>query len=67
MEAVQRTGRLGVLDVVEVNPSIGSEKDVKLTVDAALHIILAGFGHSRRGLRPRDVADLPIQTLSSKF
>lgn len=67
MEAVHRTGRLGALDVVEVNPSIGSERDVRLTVDAALHVILAGFGHNRRGLRPRDVADIPIQTMSSKF
>lgn len=62
MERVHRTGRLGALDVVEVNPSIGSERDVQITVEAAMHIILAAFGHNRRGLRPTHVQSLPLQT-----
>lgn len=62
VEKVHRTGRLGAFDVVEVNPSIGSEKDVQITVEAAMHIILAAFGHSRRGLRPANVQSLPLQT-----
>lgn len=62
VEKVHRTGRLGALDVVEVNPSIGSEKDVEITVEAAMHIISAAFGHSRRGQRPANVQSLPLQT-----
>lgn len=62
VEKVHRTGRLGALDVVEVNPSIGSEADVNVTIEAAMHIILAAFGHSRRGLRPANIQSLPLQT-----
>ncbi|KAJ8916233.1 hypothetical protein NQ315_016372 [Exocentrus adspersus] len=52
MEMVHRTGRLGALDLVEVNPSIGTEQDVKRTIEAAIHVIQAAFGHSRKGLSP---------------
>ncbi|CAG9771407.1 unnamed protein product [Ceutorhynchus assimilis] len=62
MEIIYRTGRLGAFDLVEVNPSLGSEQDVKRTVDAAIHIIAAGLGHSRRGLRPKNIETLPLQT-----
>ncbi|CAH1117718.1 unnamed protein product [Phaedon cochleariae] len=62
MEMIHSTGRLGAMDLVEVNPSIGSEQDVKRTVDAAIHIIMAAVGHSRRGLRLKDVDTLPLQT-----
>ncbi|KAJ8958828.1 hypothetical protein NQ318_019590 [Aromia moschata] len=61
MESVYKTGRLGAMDLVEVNPSIGTEGDVKRTVEAAIHVIMAAFGHSRKGLIPRDAA-LPLQT-----
>ncbi|KAJ8981226.1 hypothetical protein NQ317_004170 [Molorchus minor] len=61
MESVYKTGRLGAMDLVEVNPSIGTEQDVKRTVDAAIHIILSAFGYSRKGLIPKD-AQLPLQT-----
>ncbi|XP_066138595.1 arginase, hepatic [Euwallacea fornicatus] len=60
MEMVHRTRRLGALDLVEVNPFIGSEQDVKKTVDAAIYIIAAALGHSRRGLRPRNIHTLPL-------
>lgn len=62
MERVHRTGRLGAMDIVEVNPSIGSERDVQITVDAAMHVILAAFGFNRRGHRPMNVQSLPLQT-----
>ncbi|KAL1497156.1 hypothetical protein ABEB36_008162 [Hypothenemus hampei] len=62
MEIVHRTGRLSALDLVEVNPNIGTEQEVHRTVDAAIHIIAAGLGHSRRGLRPKNVNTLPLQT-----
>ncbi|KAB0804857.1 hypothetical protein PPYR_01827 [Photinus pyralis] len=61
MEIVHKTGRLNAIDLVEVNPSIGTGHDVALTVSAATHIITAAFGYSRKGLRPK-VHDLPIQT-----
>ncbi|XP_050307410.1 arginase, hepatic [Anthonomus grandis grandis] len=67
MEMIQRTGRLGAMDLVEVNPSIGSEQDVKRTVDAAIHIIAAGLGYSRRGIRPQNTQTLPLQTFPPKI
>ncbi|OXU22802.1 hypothetical protein TSAR_004606 [Trichomalopsis sarcophagae] len=63
MEDLYRTNRLNALDLVEVNPRIGDKKSVDLTVEAAIHIIQAGFGYSRRGLKvPEGITDLPLQT-----
>lgn len=63
MEEICRTHRLSAIDLVEVNPQIGSERDVKMTVQAAIHIIQAALGYTRRGLRvPKGVTDMPLQT-----
>ncbi|XP_030747844.1 arginase, hepatic [Sitophilus oryzae] len=62
MEILYRTGRLGALDLVEVNPSIGTETEVNRTIDAAIHVIMAALGHCRRGIRPKNVHTLPLQT-----
>lgn len=64
METVYKTKRLGAVDLVEVNPSIGTEQDVKRTVEAAIHILASAFGYSRRGLLPR--SSLPLQTFPPK-
>lgn len=61
MEMVHDTGRLSAMDLVEVNPDLGTEQDVKKTVDAAIQIISAAFGNNRRGMQLRD-ATLPLQT-----
>ncbi|XP_054015133.1 arginase, hepatic [Hylaeus anthracinus] len=63
MEELYRTNRLNAVDLVEVNPRIGDSRDVRLTVEAAIHIIQAGFGYTRRGLKvPKGVTDMPLQT-----
>ncbi|KAL0102917.1 hypothetical protein PUN28_018305 [Cardiocondyla obscurior] len=63
MEEVHRTQRLSAIDIVEVNPQIGDERDVKKTVQAAIHIIQAALGYTRRGLKvPKDITDMPLQT-----
>lgn len=63
MEELYRTNRLNALDLVEVNPKIGDQKSVELTVSAAIHIIQAGFGYTRRGLKvPEGITDMPLQT-----
>ncbi|EZA51566.1 hypothetical protein DMN91_011895 [Ooceraea biroi] len=63
MEEMYRTRRLNAVDLVEVNPQIGSERDVKNTVEAAIHIIQAALGYTRRGLRvPKGITDMPLQT-----
>ncbi|CAK9802405.1 Arginase-2, mitochondrial [Anthophora quadrimaculata] len=63
MEVLYRTNRLNAVDLVEVNPYIGDQRDVQLTVEAAIHIIQAGFGYTRRGLKvPEGVTDMPLQT-----
>lgn len=61
MEKIHDTGRLGAMDLVEVNPSLGTEQEVKKTVDAAIHVILAAFGYKRQGMRIKN-ASLPLQT-----
>lgn len=63
MEEIYRTHRLSAIDLVEVNPQIGSEQNVKTTVEAAIYIIQAAFGYTRRGLKvPVGVTDMPLQT-----
>ncbi|XP_018367549.1 PREDICTED: arginase-1 [Trachymyrmex cornetzi] len=63
MEEISRTHRLNAIDLVEVNPQIGNKQDVKMTVQAAIHIIQAALGYSRRGLKvPDGVTDMPLQT-----
>lgn len=63
MEEIYRTHRLSAIDLVEVNPQIGSKQDVKTTVEAAIYIIQAAFGYTRRGLKvPVGVTDMPLQT-----
>lgn len=63
MEEMYRTHRLNAVDLVEVNPQIGDKRDVQLTVQAAIHVIQAAFGYTRRGLKvPQGVTDMPLQT-----
>lgn len=45
-----RTNRLVSLDMVEVNPLIGSFENVDITARYAKHLILSAFGHLRGGL-----------------
>lgn len=59
MEKVHETGRLAAVDLVEVNPNLGSARDVQTTVEAALQVLLAAFGHSRLGNMPR-TAEIPL-------
>ncbi|XP_059480121.1 arginase, hepatic [Neocloeon triangulifer] len=59
METVFASGTLGAMDLVEVNPGIGSERDVKITVEAARQVVRAGFGYKRRGMRPLLAQEIP--------
>jgi len=43
-EAVAETGRLVGLDIVEVNPAIGSEHDVKETASVAVDLVKSALG-----------------------
>lgn len=52
MEDIYDTGRLAAVDLVEVNPAIGSEGDVAKTVDAAIQILKAACGTVRKGVMP---------------
>ncbi|XP_033608705.1 arginase-1 isoform X2 [Cryptotermes secundus] len=65
MEESYRTQRLSAVDLVEVNPRLGSPSDVRITLEAAKHIIRAASGYSRRGHSPENVCDLPQQTFPS--
>ncbi|XP_058447030.1 arginase, hepatic [Malaya genurostris] len=52
MEEAYNTGRLAAVDMVEVNPAIGTPVDVQKTVSAAIHLLVAACGNSRRGNVP---------------
>ena len=43
MEAANATGALGALDLVEVNPKLGSLIDIQKTADAAKYIIMGAI------------------------
>ncbi|KAK0081859.1 hypothetical protein PV325_011447 [Microctonus aethiopoides] len=63
MEEIHRTNRLNAIDLVEVNPKIGNDTSVHLTTDAAIHILQAALGYTRRGLKvPAGITDIPLQT-----
>lgn len=50
IEMVHETGRMVSMDLVEVNPLLGSESDAINTAKAAKHLILGAFGNNRSGL-----------------
>lgn len=43
VRALRQTGRLRSMDLVEVNPKLGSEQDIKTTFDSALQVISAAL------------------------
>ncbi|KAF6204566.1 hypothetical protein GE061_018726 [Apolygus lucorum] len=59
MEIAHRTGWLGAVDMVEINPRLGNILQVKTTLEAATHIIKAAFGFSRSGHVPQHIEKLP--------
>lgn len=62
LEMINNTGRLGAMDLVEINPTVGTEQDVNRTVDAGIQLLQAALGFERRGLSPQDTS--PMQPLS---
>lgn len=60
IEELHNTGRLEALDLVEVNPAIGSLTDVKKTVDSAVFLAKAACGTQRIGNLPSDMNELPF-------
>lgn len=52
MEELQKTGRLDAVDLVEVNPTIGTPEDIAKTVEAAVLILKAACGEHRWGNVP---------------
>lgn len=62
METIYATGRLRAVDLVEINPAIGTDTDRRHTIDAGLSILKAALGAPRRGTAPKGVLDLPKPT-----
>lgn len=54
MEEVYRSGLLRSVDLVEVNPQLGTRQEALYTADAARHVLLATFGRYRGGNAPED-------------
>lgn len=63
VERLQRTGRLEAIDLAEVNPAIGTEQDVRTTVDAGIHLLAAACGTRRSGRVPRSVTAAPSESV----
>lgn len=60
VEQLRQTGRMQAIDLVEVNPAIGSESDVKKTVAAAVHLLAAACGTIRGGNLPKSQTEIPV-------
>ncbi|KAL3875004.1 hypothetical protein ACJMK2_037954 [Sinanodonta woodiana] len=58
-EEVARTGRLCMIDIAEVNPLLGDEKEKKMTVDLIISVIQRFFGNRRGGCYPPGY-DIPV-------
>ncbi|XP_072393389.1 arginase, hepatic [Diabrotica undecimpunctata] len=65
LERVHDTGRLNVMDIVELNTDVGTEQDAKKTVGVAIQLLAAACGFKRGGIRPKD-ATLPLQNTQNK-
>jgi len=59
LRSLSRTGRLSAVDLVEVNPLIGSDSDKLLTLDAARHLAAAAAGYYAGGWSPKGVSEIP--------
>ena len=59
LRSVHRTGRLSAVDIVEVNPLLGSEVDKQITLDAARHLAAAAVGFYPGGWPPKNVTEIP--------
>ncbi|ALC49064.1 arg [Drosophila busckii] len=51
VEALRDTNRVQGMDLVEINPKLGSESDVRSTVESGLEILKSMFGYRRSGAR----------------
>lgn len=60
IEELHNTHRLEALDLVEVNPTIGSLTDAKRTVDSAIYLLKAACGTVRKGNLPANAKELPL-------
>ena len=56
---MHHTGRLSAVDIVEVNPLIGSVADRQITLDAARHLAAAAAGYYPGGWAPKGITDIP--------
>ena len=59
LRSIRRSGRLSAVDIVEVNPLLGSDHETKITLDAARHLVAAAAGYYPGGWSPKDVDDIP--------
>ncbi|XP_034139692.1 arginase-1 isoform X1 [Drosophila guanche] len=49
VEALRDTKRVQGVDLVEINPKLGNERDVRTTVESGLEILKSMFGYRRSG------------------
>ena len=59
LRSTYRTGRLSAVDLVEINPLLGSPADLQTTLDAARHLAAAAAGYYLGGWAPKGVTDIP--------
>lgn len=59
LRSAYRTGRLSAVDLVEINPLLGSPADRQTTLDAARHLAAAAAGYYLGGWAPKGVTDIP--------
>lgn len=63
-EEISKTESLRVLDMVEVNPRLGTPEEQQRTLRCAVEIIATFFGNQRRGNLPRQIDPAVIEQYS---
>ncbi|KAH3854102.1 hypothetical protein DPMN_096641 [Dreissena polymorpha] len=65
VEIVAQTGRLAVIDIAEVNPTLGDKNDVDLTVKTTIDVVSHFYGQRRQGNAPEG-AEIPL-SITKRF
>lgn len=53
------------LDIVEVNPSLGTKEQVHSTLEVTMLVIKAFLGYSRSGMLPLYMDDIPLPDVTT--
>ncbi|CAH8574884.1 unnamed protein product [Dicrocoelium dendriticum] len=65
-EVLYATGKLSVMDLVEINPLVGTKEDVERTKQTGVRLLKAALGYRRDGHLPVKVHSLANEGIRSR-